>query len=120
MKKVIWINLIIFTAILLLVGCNKEKTSGEQEYEVTHWPVVKTLEATNIDSTTAKLNGTINSYGLSTTVIFEYGTTTSYGNTFTASESPVTRNGVTHVSADISDLTPCTTYHFRLKAENSK
>jgi hypothetical protein len=120
MKKVFWIGPIIFTAILLLVDCNKEETPGEIEYKVTNWPVVKTLEATNIDSTTAKLNGTINGHSLSTTVTFEYGTTTSYGSIVTAFQSPVTRDSITHVSAEISGLTPCTIYHFRIKAENSK
>jgi hypothetical protein len=120
MKKVFRINPLIYTAILLLVGCTKEKTSDEIEYKVTNWPVLKTLKATNIDSTTAKLNGTINGHGLSTTVTFEYGTTTTYGSTVTAFQSPVTGDSITHVSAEISGLTPCTIYHFRVKAENSK
>ena len=77
------------------------------------------MDATNIDSTTAELFGTVNAYGLSTTVTFEYGTTTSYGSTVTAYQSPVTGDSITHVSADISGLTPCTIYHFRVKAENS-
>jgi hypothetical protein len=111
---------IIFAAILLLIACKKEKTSDEIEYKITHWPVVKTLEVTNIDSTTAKLNGTVNGYGLITIVTFEYGPTTSYGSTITALQSPVTGDGITNVSAEISGLTPCTSYHYRLKAENSK
>jgi hypothetical protein len=111
---------IVFIAILLLIACKKEPPSGNTGPEYVHWPVVKTLEASKVDSTTALLNGTINSYGLSTTVIFEYGTTISYGSTVTASESPVTQNGLTNVSADISGLTCGITYHFRIKAENSK
>jgi hypothetical protein len=122
MAKVFWIIRITLTAILLLIatGCKKEETSSNIVYPITHWPVVKTLKVTNIDSTIAKLNGTVNGYGLSTTVTFEYGTTTSYGRTVTASESPVTQNYVTGVSADISGLTPHMTYHYRIKAENSK
>ena len=120
MKKVFWIIPIIFTAILLLIACKKEPPSSDTENQYTHWPAVKTLEATNVDSTTAKLNGTVNAFGLSTTVTFEYGTTTSYGNTVTAFQSPVTGDSITHVSADISGLTPCIIYHFRVKAENSK
>lgn len=120
MKRVFWIRPIIFSAILLLVACKKEKTSADVEYQITHWPVVKTLGATKVDSTIATLNGTVNGYGLATTVIFEYGTTTSYGSTVTAFESPVTGYSITHVSAEISGLTPCTAYYFRVKAENSK
>ena len=80
------------------------------------------MEATNVtdDLQQATLNGTVNANGLSTTVTFEYGTTTSYGSTVTANQSPVTGNSITNVSADISGLTPCTTYHFRVKAENSE
>ena len=118
MKKVFWTIPVIFTAILLLIACKKENTFDFREYP--QWPAVKTTLATNIDSTTAKLNGTVNGYGLSTTVTFEYGTTTSYGNTVIAYQSPVTGISITHVSAEISGLTPCTIYHYRLKAENSK
>jgi hypothetical protein len=78
------------------------------------------LAATNLDSTKAILNGTVNGYGLSTTVTFEYGTTTDYGNIVTAIQSPVTGYNVTNVSADISGLAPRNTYHYRVKVENSK
>jgi len=116
---------IIFVAILLFIatGCKKEKTyldSGELEYKVTHWPAVKTLVATNVDSTTAKLTGIVNGYGLSTTITFEYDTTTSYSNSVTAFQSPVTGDSLTHVSADISGLIPNMIYHYRIKAENSR
>ena len=119
MKKLFWINPLIFTAILLLTGCKKEQTADVKEYKVTHYPVVKTLEVTNLTDTTATLNGTVNAFGLSTIVTFEYDTTTSYGNSVTASQSPVTVDGITNVSADISGLDSCSIYHFRIKAENS-
>jgi uncharacterized protein (TIGR02145 family) len=120
MKKVFWISPIIFIAILLLVACEKEPPSVDTGSQYPHWPAVETLVATNVDSSTAKLNGIVNGYGLSTTVTFEYGTTTSYGNTVTAYQSPVTGDSITHVSADISGLDTSSTYHFRIKAENSK
>jgi hypothetical protein len=116
MKKVFWIRQIIFTAILLLIACKKEPPSGDTEGKYPHWPVVQTLVATNVDSTAAKLNGTVNGYDLPTTVTFEYGITTDYGSTVTAFQSPVRGDSITHVSADISGLTPGTTYHFRVKA----
>jgi hypothetical protein len=120
MKKIYWINPIIFTAILLLVACKKEPPSSDTEDKYIHWPVVKTLKATNVDSSAAKLNGTVNGYGLPTTVTFEYGTTTDYGSTVTAFQSLVRGDSITHVSADISGLTAHTIYHYRVKAENSK
>ena len=66
--------------------------------------------------TTATLNGLVDANGQSTTVTFEYGTTTSYGSTATASQSPVTGSTNTNVSANISSLTANTTYHFRVNA----
>jgi hypothetical protein len=128
MKKAFCINLLIDTAIMLflVIGCKKEKTSGDIEYKITHWPEVTTLEVTNLTSTTATLLGSVNGFGLSTTVTFEYDTSsseetpTSYSNTITAYQSPVTVDGITIVSADISGLTECPIYHYRIKAENSK
>ena len=84
------------------------------------WPTAATEPAANITKTTATLNGTVNSSDLSTTVTFEYGTTTSYGSTVTAFQSPVTGDSITHVSADISGLTSITYYHFRVTAVNSR
>src|SRR5207253_1690023 len=49
-------------------------------------PVVITNPATNVTSSSATLNGTVDPHGLTTTVYFQYGTTASYGHT-TASQS---------------------------------
>ena len=113
-------SLCVFLAsILLLIGCEKEKTSIEKEFTPNHWPVVKTLGATPLTSSTAKLTGTVNACGLSTTVTFEYGTSISYGSSVTANQSPITGDSISNISADISGLILDTTYHFRVKAENS-
>jgi|WetSurSiteA1Bulk_404760.scaffolds.fasta_scaffold00717_2 hypothetical protein len=82
-------------------------------------PTARTSAATNVTSTGATLNGTVNARNLSTTVTFEYGLTTSYGNTITAVQSPVSGNTNTSVSADISGLTSATTYNYRVKAVNA-
>jgi uncharacterized protein (TIGR02145 family) len=82
-------------------------------------PVATTQAATNISYVGAKLNGTVNAGDLSTTVTFEYGTTTSYGQIADATPAQVTGSAITGVSADISGLTPGITYHFRIKAVNS-
>lgn len=78
-------------------------------------PTATTNAATSVGSNTATLNGTINAKGSSTTVTFEYGLTTSYGSTVTATQSPVTGSSNTAVSAGISGLTPGTIYHFRVR-----
>ncbi len=43
------------------------------------FPIVTTNPATLITSSSAKLNGSVNPNGLSTTVFFQYGRTTNYG-----------------------------------------
>jgi hypothetical protein len=80
-------------------------------------PVVITNPATNVASSSATLNGSVDPHGLTTTVYFQYGTTTSYGHT-TATQNK-TGNTYQSVSANISGLTASTTYHFRIVATNS-
>lgn len=82
-------------------------------------PTPTTSVATNINATSATLNGIVNANYLSTIVTFEYGTTTSYGSTATPSQSPINGNSSSSVSADITGLTAGTSYHFRLKASNT-
>ena len=82
-------------------------------------PTVATQAASSIAQTTATLNGQINANGANATVTFEYGTTTSYGNTINADPSTVTGSSNTSVSSNLTNLTANTTYHFRVKAENS-
>ena len=82
-------------------------------------PTATTSAATSVSSTSATLNGTVNPNGASTTVTFEYGTTTSYGNAVTASQSPLSGSSAQSVSANVSGLTPGSAYHFRVKATNS-
>jgi len=82
-------------------------------------PASVTQPATNISNTIATLNGMVNANLLSTTVTFEYGLTTNYGQTISASQSPVTGNNNSNATADISGLVLGTTYHFRIKAVNS-
>ena len=67
---------------------------------------------------TVTLNGSVNPNYLSTIIAFEWGTTASYGNSVTPLQSPVTGSSFANVSADLSGLTPGTTYHFRIKATN--
>ena len=82
-------------------------------------PTVETKLADNITSTMAILHGLVNANNLSTIVSFEYGTTTSYGTSVPAVESPVTGNSNTQVHDTIASLTPNILYHFRVKAINS-
>ena len=81
-------------------------------------PTVTTLPATAVTNTSATLNGTVNPNGLPTDYHFEWGPTISYGNS-----TPITAAGsgsaAVTVDANITSLTPGTTYHNRLVAQNS-
>ena len=96
-------------------------------------PVATTQNATNVSGTKATLNGIVGpnvSGGDPTSYYFKWGKTSSYGNetpTRTLGSCPA---GITPpspycstpktqaVSEDISNLTPCTVYHFQLFASN--
>ena len=81
-------------------------------------PTVLAPTTTNLKVNTVTLNGSVNANYLSTTVTFEWGTTTGYGNSITALQSPLTGNTSIAINADLSGLIPETTYHFRISATN--
>ncbi|MFA5559472.1 MAG: fibronectin type III domain-containing protein, partial [Methanofastidiosum sp.] len=79
-------------------------------------PTVTTDPPTNITATTATLNGTLDDDGgEECDCSFEWGETDSYGN----STTPVSKETGQSFSANLTDLDPNTTYHFRAKAVNS-
>ncbi len=80
-------------------------------------PVVATTSASAVGVATATLGGNLTSTGgaSSTTVGFEYGTTTSYGSTISAGTMSTT--GI--FSSSVSSLACNTTYHYRAKATNT-
>ncbi len=80
---------------------------------------VAVLAATDAVGPLATLNGTVNARDLSTTVTFEYGTTTDYGTTVAAVPGTVTGSQPTAVSVGLSGLVPGQLYHFRIVAVNA-
>jgi hypothetical protein len=82
-------------------------------------PTVVTLAASGVNTTIATLNGTVNANNLSTTVTFNYGLTVAYGSTVSATPATVTGTSTTSVLANLTGLTPNTTYHFRVSGVNS-
>ena len=80
-------------------------------------PSATTNPATAIGDTSATLNGTVFPNQRATTYYFEYGTTTAYG-TQTPTEGPQGGNAGKDATATITGLTPNTTYHYRLVANN--
>ncbi len=81
-------------------------------------PTVTTRDATGIQTTTATLNGRLNSLSDSESVevSFEWGATTDYGN----ETIPELRTQTGDITANLSSLSPNTIYHFRLKVVGSK
>ena len=73
----------------------------------------------SLKSNSVILNGSVNANNLATTVVFEYGPTTDYGQTAEPEAGEVTGTGFTDVSAFVTGLIPATEYHFRVKATNS-
>lgn len=82
-------------------------------------PIITTSAVTNITLAGAQLNGYVSVNYLSTTVAFEYGLTTSYGNIVNSTQSPITGNGDSNVSAILIGLTEGKTYHYRIVATNT-
>jgi hypothetical protein len=105
-----------------IVASNSAGTSmgGDRTFSTltaTGSPVVSTSPATSVTASSATLNGSLDPHGLTTTVSFQWGMTTSYGHT-TAMQSQ-TGNTYRNITANISGLTTHTTYHFRIVATNS-
>lgn len=88
--------------------------------KLTKSPIVSNVSSSNITSTSAKINGTVNANSFSTDIEVEYGTSTSYGNTVVP--SPSSASGTSNVStvANVTGLNANTTYHYRIKATNSE
>jgi hypothetical protein len=80
-------------------------------------PGVMTQPATNVSLSSAQLEGIANPNGSSTTAWFQWGTTSAYGNT-----TPVAfiggGLGIIPVDHTVSGLSPSTTYHYRVVAQN--
>jgi hypothetical protein len=69
--------------------------------------------------TSAQLNGTVTANNLSTTVSFNWGLTTAYGNIAAAVPATVTGNSATAVMANITGLTNLVTYHYQCVGVNA-
>jgi len=80
-------------------------------------PIVITNPASNVTASSATLHGSLDPHSLTTTVHFQYGTTTSYGHT-TAMQTQ-TGSKFRNIAANITGLTAHTTYHFRIVATNT-
>lgn len=122
-------NTIVVSAIttgdLTYASGNKTgTTSAGGTQTIIKSPTVTTGSATNISTTDADLDGTVNANAATTTgnIQFEYGTSVSYGTNVNSSPSSASGTSNTSVSAtaiSTGTLTPNTEYHYRLTATNA-
>jgi len=77
-------------------------------------PDVTTGVPSNVGPTSAHVGGIFNPDGLTVTCSFDYGTSTAYGSSAPCSSNPGSGTSDVSVGADLSGLTPGTTYHYRL------
>lgn len=82
-------------------------------------PTAITSSTSGISPVSAKINGLVSGNGASTTISFEYGKTTSYGNTVNGTPGTVTGENLTDITANLTGLTANTVYNYRIKAVNS-
>lgn len=84
-------------------------------------PAVSTQSASNITTTTARLNGTVNANADATTsIVFNWGTSEgSLTNTLAVTPTSVSGNSNTTVVGNLSGLSPNTNYFYKLTATNS-
>jgi hypothetical protein len=105
--------------VFKLIATNANGTS-EEEGSFTTLPAVTGLtkcEAAEIEGTHVKLEAVLEPEGIATTLHFEYGLTTSYGNSTSTQESE--QAGTLNAAAPVSELEGNATYHCRLVASNS-
>jgi hypothetical protein len=77
-----------------------------------------TPAATDVTATVATVHAIVNPRGAKTSYHFDYGTTTAYGDASLYATIPA-QNEDQNVSAPLTNLLPATTYHFRIRAENT-
>jgi hypothetical protein len=83
-------------------------------------PTVTTGGGLQVTKTSATIDGFVNPNGQTVSDChFEWGTTTSYGNTIPCSPPGLSGTSAISVTADLAGLSPDTTYHFRVVAANA-
>ena len=102
-----------------VVATNPDGTTNgaDQSFKTLDPPDVTTGNAGAVTTTSALLTGTVNAHGKATTFVFEFGTSTVYGQQVAGSAGSA--NSPVSVSGQATGLSPGTTYHYRLAATNA-
>jgi len=106
-----------------IVATNADGTTVGSDQTFTTPPAVKdvtTGAASNVQRTSATLNGSLDPNGIDATYRFQWGTDTSYGHTAPVPDTDAGSGvGAVAASTDLTGLQPSTVYHFRLLATSS-
>ena len=94
-------------------GATKSFRTTAQHY------TFQTNPANNISTLSANLNATIRNLPTSANISFEYGTSPFLGNEITASPSSINDTALHNVTGQLNNLTPNTTYYFRIKGTHN-
>jgi len=105
-----------------IVATNKQGASFGRDLTfiagITGGSSINTLDATDVGTNSAKLNGSLDPGGNPTRYYFEHGIDTNYGQT-TPVKNAGSGTGQIGVSEDINSLANNTTYHYRLVSQNN-
>ncbi|MDD3876619.1 MAG: hypothetical protein PHT69_08360 [Bacteroidales bacterium] len=82
-------------------------------------PEIELLIPYGISGDSAVLRGHVNPHGLGASVVFEWGTDTTFSNAAPALQSPVYGTADTTVTLTLNGLQNVTTYYYRMKAINA-
>ncbi|HAM11541.1 MAG: hypothetical protein A2X05_09425 [Bacteroidetes bacterium GWE2_41_25] len=123
MKNNYRLRSVILAALVLVVytltTCKKDDDEPTADPNKPAAPSAYTDTTTFISQKWATLNSLVTANNLPTTISFEYDTTTSYGYIVPANPDTLSGKTTSKRIAEITGLTPNTTYHYRVKAVNS-
>ena len=92
----------------------------DQIFITTQPPAINGLASANLTATTADLNAQLNPNGLDTTYRFEYGPTTSYGQSAPVPDGSLSASNADQaIGVHLANLTPHVVYHYTLVATNA-
>ena len=102
-------------ALALALGAGALACAARTANAASTAPRASTLGSSSVTYSSAILDGSVNPRGQSTTYVFQYGTTRSFG-----SQTPLAPAGSgsvpIKVSQTVTGLQPLTTYHYRISA----
>jgi len=120
-----WLNHFPFDGKIDNIGIWNRKLTDSEILDVYHESLIPTINSSTISEikcTSTRFNSIIDDGGSSSTISFEYGTSSNnYSTTVTADNSPLSANsGTTSIYKDITGLKSNTTYYFAAIATNAR